>query len=180
MLKATYQPQVACLTSSEMAKHSAASLYAGEGTVESVFCQNFTAGLPGIGETISVPLKEDGDDIMVTEENRREYVDLFVDFFLSRSVNKQVIAYIHVTGTLPKYMNVSAAVLLVWQNLTSSTVWIFSELSFQTLYCGCKLCLIPQLCIFQSLRCICWHAGCRSDLMRHCQTCKTLNGQSLQ
>ena len=58
--------------------------------MESVFCQNFTAGLPGIGETISVPLKSDGDDIMVTEENRREYVDLFVDFHLNRSVNKQV------------------------------------------------------------------------------------------
>ena len=57
-----------------------------------MFCQNFTAGLPGIGETISVPLKEDGDDTMVTEENRREYVDLFVDFHLNRSVNKQVTA----------------------------------------------------------------------------------------
>lgn len=69
---------------------TAPSVVAGEGTVESVFCQNFTAGLPGIGETISVALKEDGDDIMVTEENRREYVDLFVDFYLNGSVNKQV------------------------------------------------------------------------------------------
>ena len=69
---------------------TAHSMVAGEGTVESVFCQNFTAGLPGIGETVSVALKEDGDDIMVTEENRREYVDLFVDFYLNSSVNKQV------------------------------------------------------------------------------------------
>lgn len=69
---------------------TAPSVVAGEGTVESVFCQNFTAGLPGIGETVSVALKEDGDDIMVTEENRREYVDLFVDFYLNGSVNKQV------------------------------------------------------------------------------------------
>ncbi|KAK9818463.1 hypothetical protein WJX74_005654 [Apatococcus lobatus] len=67
--------------------------YEGEGTVEGIFCQNFTAGLPGIGETISVALKEDGDDIMVTEENRREYVDLFVDFYLNRSVNKQFEAF---------------------------------------------------------------------------------------
>ena len=73
-------------------------LSTGEGSVESVFCQNFTAGLPGIGETISVPLKEDGDDIMVTEENRREYVDVFVDFHLNRSVNKQV----HISGKLYK------------------------------------------------------------------------------
>ncbi|KAK9819719.1 hypothetical protein WJX72_001643 [[Myrmecia] bisecta] len=67
--------------------------YEGEGSVEDVFCQNFTAGVPGIGETLTVTLKEDGEDMMVTEENRREYVDLYVDYYLNKSVHKQFEAF---------------------------------------------------------------------------------------
>ena len=64
--------------------------YAGEENVEEVFCQNFTAGVPGIGETLTVPLKDDGEDIMVTEDNRREFVDLYVDYYLNAAIHKQV------------------------------------------------------------------------------------------
>ena len=63
---------------------------AGPGSVEDVFCQNFTAGVPGIGETLTVPLKDDGEDIMVTEDNRREFVDLYVDYYLNNAIHKQV------------------------------------------------------------------------------------------
>lgn len=55
-----------------------------------MFCQNFTAGVPGIGETLTVPLKDDGEDIMVTEDNRREFVDLYVDYYLNNAIHKQV------------------------------------------------------------------------------------------
>lgn len=62
----------------------------GPESVEDVFCQNFTAGVPGIGETLTVPLKDDGEDIMVTEDNRREFVDLYVDYYLNNAIHKQV------------------------------------------------------------------------------------------
>lgn len=59
------------------------------GVVES-FCLTFTAGLPGIGEPMSAALCEDGDDVAVTADNRREYVEAYVDCILSSSVEKQV------------------------------------------------------------------------------------------
>ena len=62
---------------------------AGPGSVEEVFCQNFTAGVPGIGEMRSEPLVAGGEDICVTEANRREYVDAYVDFYINRSVHQQ-------------------------------------------------------------------------------------------
>ena len=67
-----------------------AIIAAGPGTVEDVFCQNFSAGVPGIGETLTVPLKDDGEEIMVTEDNRREFVDLYVDYYLNNAIHKQV------------------------------------------------------------------------------------------
>ena len=62
---------------------------AGPGSVEEVFCQTFTAGVPGIGEVRMEPLATGGEDIFVTEDNRREYVDAYVDFYLNRSVQRQ-------------------------------------------------------------------------------------------
>jgi hypothetical protein len=35
------------------------------------------------------PLKEDGENIAVTHENKQEYVDLYVDFLLNKSVENQ-------------------------------------------------------------------------------------------
>jgi ubiquitin-protein ligase E3 A len=67
--------------------------YEGPGTVEDVFCQTFTAGKPGIGEPESVPLKEGGEDINVTEDNRREFVDLYVDYYLNTAIHKQFEAF---------------------------------------------------------------------------------------
>lgn len=64
--------------------------------MEDVFCQNFSAGVPGIGETLTVPLKDDGEDIMVTDDNRREFVDLYVDYYLNNAIHKQVAHTVHV------------------------------------------------------------------------------------
>ena len=63
---------------------------AGECPLEEVFCQNFTAGVPGIGEVVTVELCEGGADVAVTEDNRREFVDAYVDYFLVTSVHRQV------------------------------------------------------------------------------------------
>ena len=55
-----------------------------------VFCQTFTAGISGLGEIITVPLAEGGDEIMVTEDNRRDYVELYLNFVMNVSIHKQV------------------------------------------------------------------------------------------
>jgi len=70
-------------------------LSAGPGSVEEVFCQTFTAGVPGIGEVRMEPLIPGGEDIFVTEANRREYVDAYVDFYLNRSVQRQFEVLLH-------------------------------------------------------------------------------------
>ncbi len=49
----------------------------------------FTAGLPGIGEPVSMALCEDGDDVAVTVNNLREYVQAYADCILRTSVEKQ-------------------------------------------------------------------------------------------
>lgn len=61
-----------------------------DGSVEDIFCQTFTAGMPGLGETLIVPLCEGGEDILVTEDNRRQYVEAYQNFVLDTSVHKQV------------------------------------------------------------------------------------------
>lgn len=67
--------------------------YEGEGSVEDVFCQTFTVQVPAFGENSSFELIEGGDTLAVTEENRREFVDSYVDFFLNRSVHAQFEAF---------------------------------------------------------------------------------------
>lgn len=69
---------------------STSVLPAGEGSVADVFCQNFTAGISGLGEILTVPLAEGGEDIMVTEDNRRDYVELYLAFVMNVSIHKQV------------------------------------------------------------------------------------------
>ncbi|GAB4814343.1 hypothetical protein N2152v2_001389 [Parachlorella kessleri] len=67
--------------------------YEGPGSVEDVFCQTFTVEVPAYGENKTVPLLPGGDEQPVTEENRREFVELYVDFWLNRSVHKQFEAF---------------------------------------------------------------------------------------
>ena len=55
-----------------------------------VFCLSFVAGLPGIGDAVEVALLDEGDAIAVTEDNRREYVEAYVDCILNASIEKQV------------------------------------------------------------------------------------------
>ena len=61
----------------------------GPGSVEDVFCQSFTVDVEFAGQTKTIPLCPDGDNIPVTEENRRNFVDAYVDWWLNVSCHRQ-------------------------------------------------------------------------------------------
>jgi len=50
------------------------------GPLEDVLCRYFTADVEQFGEKQEMELKEGGKDIPVTEANRQEFLDLFIDF----------------------------------------------------------------------------------------------------
>jgi E3 ubiquitin-protein ligase NEDD4 len=45
------------------------------------------------GETVAIDLKPGGADIAVTEENKKEYVDLTVEYYISKRVKDQFDAF---------------------------------------------------------------------------------------
>ncbi|KAI9303959.1 hypothetical protein BJ944DRAFT_203547 [Cunninghamella echinulata] len=61
--------------------------------VESTFCRSFTVELDIYGERKCYPLVEYGESIMVNNENRQEFVDLYVDYMLNKSVEHQFGAF---------------------------------------------------------------------------------------
>lgn len=61
--------------------------------VEEVFGLCFAVNLEIFGEIQVHPLKEDGTAIPVTHENKNEYVELYVDFLLNKSVESQFKAF---------------------------------------------------------------------------------------
>ncbi|GAA5898192.1 hypothetical protein JCM8208_000178 [Rhodotorula glutinis] len=64
-----------------------------DGTVEDVFCRAFVGTYEAWGETVEEELVEGGREVAVTEENRKDYVRLLVDFLLSKSVSAQFDAF---------------------------------------------------------------------------------------
>ncbi|KAK8730688.1 hypothetical protein OTU49_007871 [Cherax quadricarinatus] len=64
-----------------------------ENDVEEVYCMNFTVTQDFFGETKSIPLKPDGENIPVTLQNKQEYVDLLVDYKLNKSIESQYKAF---------------------------------------------------------------------------------------
>lgn len=68
--------------------------YEGEpGSVESIFCQTFAVDIEAFGEVRSVELKSGGSEIPVTEDNRREFVELYTDYILTKSIRSQFDAF---------------------------------------------------------------------------------------
>ncbi|CAD7697676.1 unnamed protein product [Ostreobium quekettii] len=59
--------------------------YEGPGSVADVFYQSFSIDVNMFGDVKTIPLRPDGEDELVTEENRREYIDLYVDYVLNRA-----------------------------------------------------------------------------------------------
>lgn len=45
------------------------------------------------GSVLFHELKEQGDELYVTQENKREFVDLYADFLLNKSVERQFKAF---------------------------------------------------------------------------------------
>lgn len=60
-----------------------------EGDVQSTFCLDFMIEVEKYGARTRVPLCPGGETKMVTNSNRREYVDLYVRYLLDTSVSRQ-------------------------------------------------------------------------------------------
>eukprot|EP01064_Diplonema_japonicum_P013497 TRINITY_DN21068_c0_g1_i1.p1 TRINITY_DN21068_c0_g1~~TRINITY_DN21068_c0_g1_i1.p1 ORF type:complete len:781 (+),score=173.42 TRINITY_DN21068_c0_g1_i1:35-2377(+) len=57
-------------------------------TVEDTFCRTFTVTHDVFGTKVEVELKPNGADIPLTIENRSEYVELYADYIMNKSVGK--------------------------------------------------------------------------------------------
>ncbi|OQR77391.1 putative E3 ubiquitin-protein ligase HECTD2-like [Tropilaelaps mercedesae] len=68
-------------------------LLAYEGNVEEDFVMHFEASVDEFGEVKTHILKEGGEQIAVTNENRQEYVDLYVDLILNEAINQPFRAF---------------------------------------------------------------------------------------
>ncbi|KAG5888353.1 hypothetical protein JTB14_020753 [Gonioctena quinquepunctata] len=65
-----------------------------EPDLDDVFMQTFRISYQDVfGTTIDYDLKDNGHDIHVTQENKYEFVDLYADFLLNKSVEKQFHAF---------------------------------------------------------------------------------------
>jgi len=64
-----------------------------EDDLEEVFCLNFSITESHFGEVISVPLKNNGEEINVTQENKADYVKLYIDYILNTSCTKPFEAF---------------------------------------------------------------------------------------
>lgn len=61
--------------------------------MEGAFQFTFQITYETLGELKTVDLKENGGEITVTTENRQEYVDLYVDYLINKSVESQFEAF---------------------------------------------------------------------------------------
>lgn len=64
-----------------------------DGDVENIFCRSFVAEIDKFGQRICIPLIPNGEHIMVTKENRQQFVSLYADFVLNTSVERQFGAF---------------------------------------------------------------------------------------
>ncbi|ORZ03377.1 hypothetical protein BCR43DRAFT_431240 [Syncephalastrum racemosum] len=68
-------------------------LLAFEGDVESVFCRSFVAEIESFGERRCEPLIPNGQNTMVTNDNREEFVERYLDYVLGTSIERQFGAF---------------------------------------------------------------------------------------
>ncbi|XP_043222721.1 probable E3 ubiquitin-protein ligase HECTD2 isoform X1 [Amphibalanus amphitrite] len=68
-------------------------LLAYEGNVEEDLCLNFHVSIEEFGKVITVNLRENGEEVPVTNENRDEYVRLYLDWILNTAIYEQVRAF---------------------------------------------------------------------------------------
>jgi E3 ubiquitin-protein ligase HECTD2 len=60
-----------------------------EGDVQDTFCRNFVAEVDRYGDILEVPLCSNGENKSVTNSNRREFVELYIQYLLDSSVTRQ-------------------------------------------------------------------------------------------
>ncbi|XP_058154748.1 probable E3 ubiquitin-protein ligase HECTD2 [Dasypus novemcinctus] len=73
--------------------HGLSELLSYEGNVEEDFYSTFQVFQEEFGIIKSYNLKPGGDKITVTNQNRKEYVQLYIDFLLNKSIYKQFAAF---------------------------------------------------------------------------------------
>ncbi|XP_030060680.1 putative E3 ubiquitin-protein ligase HECTD2 [Microcaecilia unicolor] len=73
--------------------HGLSELLSYEGNVEEDFYSSFQVFQEEFGVIKSYNLKPNGDKIPVTNQNRKEYIQLYVDFLLNKSIYKQFAAF---------------------------------------------------------------------------------------
>jgi hypothetical protein len=61
--------------------------------VEQVYCRDFVATYRSFGEDVVVPLIPNGEATPVTSQNRQQFVDQYVDWYLNRSIAEQFNAF---------------------------------------------------------------------------------------
>ncbi|KAL0490480.1 E3 ubiquitin-protein ligase HECTD2 [Acrasis kona] len=64
-----------------------------EGNVEETFCRTFQVETEAFGKVVAHDLVPGGEGMMVTDKNRQDYVDLYVEWRLETSVQKQFDAF---------------------------------------------------------------------------------------
>ena len=60
-----------------------------EGDVEATFCRNFVADVDRYGQVVQVPLCTNGENRPITNNNRQEFVDLYIHYLLDTAVVRQ-------------------------------------------------------------------------------------------
>ncbi|XP_056147607.1 probable E3 ubiquitin-protein ligase HECTD2 [Lampris incognitus] len=75
--------------------HGFGELLSYEGNVEEDIYLTFQVSQEEMGVVRSYNLKPGGDKIPVTKHNRKEYVQLYIDFLLNKSICKQFAAFYH-------------------------------------------------------------------------------------
>ena len=61
--------------------------------IEDVFCLNFAIVEDVFGSNVTKELKPNGENLAVTKENREEYVKLYCDYILNKSVDRSYQAF---------------------------------------------------------------------------------------
>lgn len=64
--------------------------YNEEAPLEDILARTFTIDYEFFGEKITENLKKDGDKIFVTKENRKEFVDLYIEHLFQIQCEKQI------------------------------------------------------------------------------------------
>eukprot|EP00064_Thunnus_orientalis_P021872 superscaffoldBa00006931_g22042 len=119
--------------------HGLGELLSYEGNVEEDFYLTFQVFQEEMGVVKTYNLKPGGDKIPVTKQNRKEYVQLYVDLLLNKSIYKQFAAFYHgfhsVCASDALMVSLQCVCVLYVDNVTS-TLCDVSGCGEASLLCG--------------------------------------------